>query len=85
MWAIAGLPRGGVSASVADQYRIGLQTSIASVFNVGQAVARHMIKRGAGKIITIASVQMALARLRIAPYTTTKGAMGDLTKGMAVD
>ncbi len=62
-----------------------LQTNVASVFHVGQAVARHMIGRGAGKIINIASVQTALARPGIAPYTATKGAVGNLTKGMATD
>lgn len=62
-----------------------LQTNIASVFHVGQAVARHMIKRNAGKIVNIASVQTALARPGIAPYTATKGAVGNLTKGMATD
>ena len=62
-----------------------LQTNIASVFHVGQAVARHMIARGKGKIINIASVQTALARPGIAPYTATKGAVGNLTKGMATD
>lgn len=62
-----------------------LQTNIASVFHVSQAVARHMIKREAGKIINIASVQTALARPGIAPYTATKGAVGNLTKGMATD
>ncbi len=62
-----------------------LQTNIASVFHVGQAVARHMIARMRGKIINIASVQTALARPSIAPYTATKGAVGNLTKGMATD
>jgi gluconate 5-dehydrogenase len=62
-----------------------LQTNIASVFHVGQAVARHMIGRGRGRIINIASVQTALARPGIAPYTATKGAVGNLTKGMATD
>lgn len=62
-----------------------LQTNVASVFHVGQACARHMIERGRGKIINIASVQTALARPGIAPYTTTKGAVGNLTKGMATD
>jgi gluconate 5-dehydrogenase len=62
-----------------------LQTNIATVFNVGQACARHMIGRGAGKIINIASVQTALARPGIAPYTATKGAVANLTKGMATD
>jgi gluconate 5-dehydrogenase len=62
-----------------------LQTNIASVFHVGQAAARHMIGRGRGRIINIASVQTALARPSIAPYTATKGAVGNLTKGMATD
>ena len=69
----------------ADAFEKLLQTNIASVFHVGQAVARHMIGRNAGKIINIASVQTALARPGIAPYTATKGAVGNLTKGMATD
>ncbi len=62
-----------------------LQTNIASVYHVGQAVARHMIARGAGKIVNISSVQSAVARPGIAPYTATKGAVTNLTKGMATD
>ncbi|MEM9031414.1 MAG: SDR family oxidoreductase [Pseudomonadota bacterium] len=69
----------------ADAFERLLQTNVASVFHVGQAVARHMIDRGAGKIINIASVQTALARPGIAPYTATKGAVANLTKGMATD
>ena len=69
----------------ADAFENLLQTNIASVFHVGQAVARHMIGRRAGKIVNIASVQTALARPGIAPYTATKGAVGNLTKGMATD
>lgn len=62
-----------------------MRTNISTVFNVGQAVARHMIKRGRGKIINIASVQTALARPGIAPYTASKGAVANLTKGMCTD
>jgi gluconate 5-dehydrogenase len=69
----------------ADAFERLLRTNISTVFNVGQAVARHMIARGAGKIVNIASVQTALARPGIAPYTATKGAVGNLTKGMATD
>ncbi len=68
-----------------DAFERLLHANISSVFNVGQACARHMIARGAGKIINIASVQTALARPSIAPYTATKGAVGNLTKGMATD
>ena len=68
-----------------DVFELLLATNISSVFNVGQAAARHMIARGKGKIINIGSIQTALARASIAPYTATKGAVGNLTKGMATD
>ncbi len=77
--------RGPLEEFEPEMFERLLQTNIASVFHVGQAVARHMIGRGAGKIINIASVQTALARPGIAPYTATKGAVGNLTKGMATD
>ena len=62
-----------------------MRTNVSSVFHVGQAVARHMLARGQGKIINIASVQTALARPGIAPYVASKGAVANLTKGMATD
>ncbi|SOC82052.1 gluconate 5-dehydrogenase [Ensifer adhaerens] len=69
----------------ADKFELLFKTNVTSVFLVGQAVARHMIKRGEGKIINIASVQSELARPSIAPYTATKGAVKNLTKGMCTD
>lgn len=69
----------------AERWEELLRTNISSVFYVGQAVARHMIKRGRGKIINIASVQSELARPSIAPYTATKGAVRNLTRGMCTD
>ncbi len=68
-----------------DKWQQLLTTNISSVFYVGQAVARHMIGRGQGKIINIASVQSELARPGIAPYTATKGAVKNLTRGMSTD
>ena len=62
-----------------------MRTNVDSVFNVGQAVARHMIARKQGKIINICSVQSELGRPNIAPYTASKGAVKMLTKGMAID
>lgn len=62
-----------------------ISTNLNAVFFVGQAVARHMIPRGRGKIVNICSVQSDLARPGIAPYTATKGAVKNLTKGMATD
>ena len=77
--------RGPLEAFAAADFERLIATNLTSVFNVGQAVARHMIGRGAGKIINIASVQTALARPGIAPYVASKGGVANLTKGMATD
>lgn len=69
----------------AERWEQLLATNVSSVFYVAQAVARHMIRRGKGKIINIASVQSELARPNIAPYTATKGAVRNLTRGMCTD
>ena len=56
-----------------DMFEKLLRTNISTVFNVGQACARHMIERGAGRIINIASVQTALARPGIATLVDAFG------------
>lgn len=77
--------RGPLEDFEADAFDHLMRTNVNSAFYVGQAVATHMIPRGKGKIINIASVQTALARPGIAPYTASKGAIANLTKGMATD
>ncbi|WJM14491.1 SDR family oxidoreductase [Microbacterium arborescens] len=59
--------------------------NLSGVFYVARFVAPGMVERGSGKIVNIASVQSALARQTIAPYSATKGAVAQLTKGMAAD
>jgi gluconate 5-dehydrogenase len=62
-----------------------MRTNLDSVFYVGQAVARRMIARRRGKIINIASLMSEASRYSIAPYTASKGAVKNLTKGMCTD
>ena len=62
-----------------------INTNIKSLFNVSKNIIKFMIKRKKGKIINIASVQSSLARPGIAPYTASKGAVANFTKGMATD
>jgi gluconate 5-dehydrogenase len=70
---------------VVSDWQTLMRTNLDSMFFVGQAVARHMITRGKGKIINICSVQSELGRPGIAPYMASKGAAKMLTKGMAID
>ena len=62
-----------------------MRTNVDSVFQVGQAVARHMVARGRGRIINICSVMSELGRPGTAAYAASKGAVKMLTKGMAID
>jgi gluconate 5-dehydrogenase len=62
-----------------------LRVNLDGVFQVSQAVVRHMLARGHGKIINLGSVQSELARPGIAPYAATKGAVRMLTKGMCAE
>lgn len=62
-----------------------MRINLDGVFITGQAVAKKMIPRGRGKIINIASLQSEAARYSIAPYTASKGAVKNLTKGMCTD
>lgn len=68
-----------------DKFREIMRVNVESVFLTGQAVARHMITRGRGKIVNICSVLSEVGRPGIAPYATSKGAVKMLTKGMAAD
>ena len=68
----------------ADWHRL-ISTNLTSVFYVSRACAQHMIPRQRGKIINICSVNSECARYSIAPYTATKGALKNLTRGMCVD
>ncbi|MEB7503922.1 SDR family oxidoreductase [Arthrobacter koreensis] len=62
-----------------------MRTNLTSAFLVGREAARHMIPRGRGKIINIASVQTDLARPTIAPYTASKGGIRNLTRAMTAE
>jgi gluconate 5-dehydrogenase len=62
-----------------------LRLNVDGPFIVGQAVARRMVARGAGRIVNTCSVMSELGRPGTAAYTASKGALKMLTKGMAID
>lgn len=77
--------RSSLEAFPPEKFDQVLATNLTSVFNVSQPVARYMIARGHGKIINICSLLAELSRPSVAPYAATKGAVANLTRGMAVD
>ena len=82
----AGIQRRAPLEKFSDaDWRELMATNVDSVYYVSKAVAPSMIARGRGKIINVGSVQCELARPGIAPYTASKGAVKNLTKGMCAD
>src|SRR6185295_10948006 len=69
---------------LADWRRV-IDVDLTSAFIVGRAVARGMVERRRGKIVNIGSVQSELARATIAPYTSAKGGLRNLTRAMAAE
>ena len=62
-----------------------IDINLTGAFIVSKSVAKEMINQKSGKIINICSIQSELARPSIAPYTASKGAIRNLTRGMATD
>lgn len=77
--------RGPLETYRVDDFERMLSTHVVATFSVSQAVAKHMIARGRGKIINICSILTNVARPTVAPYGAAKAAIANLTRGMAAD
>lgn len=63
-----------------------LTVNTSAVFELSRCFARGLIGVGRkGKIVNIASLMTAAARRGVSAYTASKGAVGQLTKALAVD
>ena len=61
-----------------------LRVNLKGVFLVGQAAARVMVKQGKGAIVNMSSTNAVVAIPNQVPYATSKGAVNQLTKVMAL-
>jgi NAD(P)-dependent dehydrogenase (short-subunit alcohol dehydrogenase family) len=62
-----------------------INTNLSGVFFVTQAVARGMLARGYGRVISIGSVSSLMGHPQHAPYAATKGGVAIMTKAMATE
>jgi 2-deoxy-D-gluconate 3-dehydrogenase len=60
-----------------------LEVDLSSVFRLSRDAGRHMLDRGGGKIINIASVLSFQGGIRVPAYAAAKGAVAQLTKALA--
>ena len=68
-----------------DDWNLVLDTNLRGSFFVAQAVARHMIARGYGRIINIGSVTSVAGYAGLAPYCASRGGIRQLTMSLAAD
>jgi len=62
-----------------------IDTNLKSVFFLSQAAGRHMIEKGRGKIINIASMLSFQGGIRVPSYTASKSGVAGLTKLLACE
>ena len=73
-----------VDYTPADWFKI-INTNLSGVFFVTQAVARGMLARGYGRVISLGSVSSLMGHPQHAPYAATKGGIAIMTKAMATE
>jgi len=61
------------------------ETNVTGTLRACQVFGRHMIKRGYGRIINIASLSTFVALLEVAAYSASKAAVASLTKSLAIE
>lgn len=60
-----------------------IEVNLNSVFRLSQAAGRHMIERGSGKIVNIASLLSFQGGITVPGYAASKGGVAQLTKALA--
>ena len=66
-----------------DDWNTVLDTNLRGSFFMAQAIARHMVSRGRGRIITIGSITSVFGFGGLAPYTASRGGIRQLTMSLA--
>jgi 2-deoxy-D-gluconate 3-dehydrogenase len=80
----AGIIRRSPAAEHSEQdWKAVIDVDLTSVFRLTQHAGRHMLKRGSGKIINIASLLTFQGGVFVPSYAAAKGGVGQLTKAFA--
>jgi len=68
-----------------EEFRRVMEVNVTGIFLCSQAAARLMAKKGSGRIVSVASVSGERATWRRTAYGTSKAAVIQLTKQMAME
>ena len=68
-----------------DEWQSILDTNLTGTLRACQIFGRHMLERGYGRIINIASLNTFVALKEVAAYAASKAAVASLTRSLAVE
>ena len=69
----------------AEEWNGILETNLTGTLRACQVFGRHMIERGYGRIVNIASLSSFVGLYQVAAYSSSKAAVASLTKSLAVE
>ena len=80
----AGIIRRAPAAEYAEEdWAAVIEVNLSSVFRLSQLAGRHMVERGSGKIVNIASLLAFQGGVTVPAYAAAKGGVAQLTKALA--
>jgi len=62
-----------------------LDTNLTGTFRACQVFGRHMLERGYGRIVNVASISSFVALYEVTAYSASKAAVASLTKSLAIE
>jgi NAD(P)-dependent dehydrogenase (short-subunit alcohol dehydrogenase family) len=68
-----------------EEFSSFLETNLTGTFRACQVFGRHMLERGYGRIINVASLTSFVAFYEVAPYTASKSGVAGLTRSLAIE
>jgi NAD(P)-dependent dehydrogenase (short-subunit alcohol dehydrogenase family) len=82
----AGRTRRGATLDFSEEdWNEIIETNLTGTLRSCQVFGRHMIERGYGRIINIASLSSFVSLLEVAAYSASKAAVASLTKSLAIE
>ncbi|HET8647674.1 MAG TPA: glucose 1-dehydrogenase [Vicinamibacteria bacterium] len=82
----AGRTRRTPTLDVSDEeWAAILETNLTGMFRACQVFGRHMLERGRGRIVNIASLASFVALYEVTAYNASKAAVAALTRSLAVE
>jgi NAD(P)-dependent dehydrogenase (short-subunit alcohol dehydrogenase family) len=83
---VAGVNRRKPALDVSEEdYDAIVDINLKGAFLLSQVVGRHMVERGSGSQINIASLNTDRPLVNVLPYAMSKAGMGHMTRGLAAE